>query len=166
MATPSHTSSKVSWNSDTIAAKDRCHDRRAPEMMHREAILSDLVDELPWAESPVWRSVDCGRGWWPLIRALDERLRQLAPGYRVTQVKEKFGSLRYYIAPLPEPRATQDAVATVIRETEQQSRAVCEVCGSSGSTRVRNGWHKTLCDRHNKLFQSGIPGWKLSEPEQ
>jgi len=42
------------------------------------------------------RWISCGKGWYPLIIQLDQKLEDLVPGYEVNQVKEKFGTLRYY----------------------------------------------------------------------
>ncbi|MDR0849348.1 MAG: hypothetical protein LBN10_10010 [Propionibacteriaceae bacterium] len=46
------------------------------------------------------RWLSCDAGWYPLITKLDADLAALAPDYVVHQVKEKFGTLRYY-AELP-----------------------------------------------------------------
>lgn len=46
---------------------------------------------------PGWgRWISTDKGWYALIVRLDEQLAALAPDYEVHQVKEKFGSLRYY----------------------------------------------------------------------
>lgn len=42
-------------------------------------------------------SIQCGPGWYPLLVELDERLAEICPDYVVLQVKEKFGTLRYYL---------------------------------------------------------------------
>ena len=42
------------------------------------------------------RWISCGKGWYPLVVELDQKLEKLVPGYEVNQVKEKFGTLRYY----------------------------------------------------------------------
>ena len=39
--------------------------------------------------------------WYPIIKDTHERIKEIAPGYNVAQIKEKFGGLRYYID-LPE----------------------------------------------------------------
>jgi hypothetical protein len=41
-----------------------------------------------------WISCECG--WYPLLVELDEQLQTLLPNYKLHQVKEKFGGLRYY----------------------------------------------------------------------
>lgn len=42
------------------------------------------------------RWISCDKGWYPLIIELDEKLAEVFPEYEVHQVKEKFGTLRYY----------------------------------------------------------------------
>jgi hypothetical protein len=44
---------------------------------------------------PSWISV--GEGWWPLLIELDQVLQILYPPYSVAQVKEKYGTLRFYL---------------------------------------------------------------------
>ena len=38
---------------------------------------------------------ECDDGWGPLISKLEVKLKILSPGYRPSQVKEKFGGLRF-----------------------------------------------------------------------
>lgn len=42
------------------------------------------------------RWISCGKGWYPILIALDNQLRQISPDYTVHQVKEKYGTLRFY----------------------------------------------------------------------
>lgn len=57
------------------------------------------------------------------------------------QVKEKFGTLRFYV-----DRAT-DAQYNYIEFAEVMSSKTCEECGAPGRT-YPIGWHRTLCDKH------------------
>lgn len=43
------------------------------------------------------RWISCASGWYPLVIELDQKLAEIAPDYTLHQVKEKFGTLRYYI---------------------------------------------------------------------
>ena len=61
----------------------------------------------------------------------------------VVQVKEKFGSLRFYV-----DRAT-DEHYNYIRFAENLSAVTCEECGAPGKMRGR-GWYYTACDEHTK----------------
>jgi hypothetical protein len=58
------------------------------------------------------------------------------------QVKEKFGSLRFYVD------NGDDYVDGVIAMAEGISYRTCEVCGKPGTPR-RGGWIRTLCDEHH-----------------
>ena len=61
----------------------------------------------------------------------------------ITQVKEKFGGLRFYVSD------ATDEVHNYIEFAESMSFRVCEMCGAPGEPRS-DGWTKTLCDRHHR----------------
>lgn len=42
------------------------------------------------------RWISCASGWFPMVIELDRKLAELIPDYELHQVKEKFGTLRYY----------------------------------------------------------------------
>lgn len=71
---------------------------------------------------------------------LDEALRELP---RATQVKEKFGGLRFYVT-----RANTEE-ESYLYFAELMSTHTCEVCGSPGKSQGK-GWIRTLCDGHAK----------------
>ncbi len=86
---------------------------------------------------------DVGPGWRPLVRGLDINLRDLDSDYRIGQIKEKFGGLCYYIA---EFKGDADERDNLVYVAEALSFRICEDCGTSGTTKVINGfWLKTLC---------------------
>lgn len=68
------------------------------------------------------------------------------PLIEAVQVKEKFGTLRFYLGPVP--MEYDDQVYDWIREAEKASARTCEYCGEPGTTRG-GGWIRTLCDRCN-----------------
>lgn len=103
--------------------------------------------ELPWADRPVWMSIDIGPGWWPLVTRLDADLRAIYPEYQVAQVKEKFGELRYYIEGVPQDLYSQ--VYERIRDAERESSRTCEECGEPGEQESVYGWMATLCPIHS-----------------
>jgi hypothetical protein len=111
---------------------------------------------LPWSERPVWASVDCGKGWYDIITALDADLREIYPDYRVVQVKEKFGTLRYYIDGVP--NELFDAIYARIGQAERESSITCETCSGPGELR-NNGWLKTLCDTCQEKWLTGWRPW-------
>ncbi len=86
-------------------------------------------------------------GWYPLITDCDHRLSELDANYVVHQVKEKFGTLRYYCEPSVKTRSAQaDSFRAIIVEAERTSATTCERCGQRGQLCNRKYWLKTLCD--------------------
>lgn len=112
-----------------------------------------LVDDLPWADNPVWRGVDCGEGWEDIIRSLHADLVKLFPDYKVIQVKEKFGGLRYYVD-IPYNDSSMAAYSR-IGYAENESLRTCEVCGEAGTTGTSKNnrfWIRTLCDKDREAL--------------
>lgn len=88
-----------------------------------------------------------GEGWHPLLEEIYARL--LGNAY-VTQVKEKYGGLRFYVD------YTDGATQNFIWNIEEKSYTVCEFCGAPGEPR-KGGWIKTLCDKcHIQREKDGI----------
>lgn len=67
----------------------------APHALPTDADLSPVLGRF---DEPARAGIGCGRGWYPIILRLDAQIAQIAPDYRLQQVKEKFGTLRYYWA--------------------------------------------------------------------
>ncbi len=63
----------------------------------------------------------------------------------VVQVKEKFGTLRFYM-----DHATPEMNA-MISKAEAKSAVTCEQCGETGSLRS-GGWMRTLCDPCDEAY--------------
>lgn len=61
-----------------------------------------------------------------------------------SQVKEKFGGLRFYV------QAATDKHYQYITFAESMSYHTCESCGAPGKT-YTDGWHVTLCDIHAEM---------------
>ena len=62
-----------------------------------------------------------------------------SPHPKASQVKEKFGGLRFYMT------CGTDEIYNLIEEAEALSYKTCEVCGKPGEERP-SGWIHTLCD--------------------
>lgn len=88
---------------------------------------------------------ECGDGWYDLIDALCAALQNAtsngAPQVVATQVKEKFGALRFYTTGHD---ATQEGMVEL---AEMVSARLCEVCGNRGRI-VRAGWIRSRCAEH------------------
>ena len=111
----------------------------------------------PMTETTMCWGFECGNGWYHIIRVLcsniqhhiDWRNRKnelnpnqpIVPQVTVDQVKEKFGTLRFYYT------GGDDYIDGLVSMAESMSSVICEVCGNSGSTLGR-GWLTTLCEKH------------------
>jgi hypothetical protein len=119
-------------------------------------------------QTPMGFGFECGDGWFKL---LDDASRQLEflnnlskehnLGYEVVaaQVKEKFGTLRFYLdfneteeAKKEDGSTWYDIVHSIIRATENRSEVTCEDCGKRGQTKSHGGWYATLCEEHSKAY--------------
>lgn len=61
----------------------------------------------------------------------------------VDQVKEKFGTLRFYYS------GGDDTISGLVNMAESMSAVTCEKCGNVGRRRG-TGWISTLCNEHSK----------------
>jgi len=81
-----------------------------------------------------------GDGWFLLIWDLCEKLELLGFDGQIQQVKEKFGTLIFYVDHASKEQ--HDA----IRTAEKKSEITCEICGDPGEERSDGGWVYTRCD--------------------
>ncbi len=88
----------------------------------------------------VW-GFECGDGWFNLLVWLSKCLDPL--GIVAAQVKEKFGTLRFYVEGVPSEFA--DHVYDLIDKAEAKSAKTCEKCGQPGKLRGI-AWVTTLCE--------------------
>ena len=63
---------------------------------------------------------------------------------KASQVKEKFGGLRFYYDPT-EIEIT-DQIFDLVTRAETESYKICEECGKPGKLRNK-GWYVTLCNK-------------------
>lgn len=94
----------------------------------------------------------CGDGWydiiWKLCEDIEKELEVAEPdvkeNFDVFQVKEKFGTLRFYTD------NSNDKINQLILEAEARTSVTCESCGKTGITKRNNGWIRTLCSECNR----------------
>jgi len=94
---------------------------------------------------------ECGDGWFNILDQLmgniqhhiDWKNRDGEVVHQVTlnQVKEKFGSLRFYYT------GGDDYIDGMVTLAESMSGVTCEECGLPG-TQTQGGWIKTACAAH------------------
>lgn len=99
------------------------------------------------ANGPELFGFECGDGWFTLIDAACQLIQRHVDATdarqpMASQVKEKFGGLRFYC------RRSNDYTGAVVDLVESLSSHVCEVCGALGKTVSLFGWVHTRCDLH------------------
>lgn len=109
--------------------------------------LQDLQFEYPEAFiNPI--GFECGDGWFNIIQPMVAYICRHNKKYKssqihMTQVKEKYGTLRFYTNHETGP------LSRMIKEAEAKSAVTCEQCGEPGKIRGR-GWYYTACDEHTR----------------
>jgi hypothetical protein len=104
---------------------------------------------------------ECGLGWASLIgRLFDDVAAIVRPAggrVEINQIKEKFGSLRFYYTPFvgqDECRRIEAAVDLAAYRSE----VTCEECGRRGSMRDRGHWYSVRCNDHAEPGSRDIGG--------
>jgi hypothetical protein len=85
---------------------------------------------------------EVGPGWYDMLKNLIDELIAAGWDKQICQVKEKFGTLRFYV------NSASDECYKIISKYEKLSSTVCENCGEPGKLR-QGGWLATLCDEHS-----------------
>jgi hypothetical protein len=98
--------------------------------------------------------MECGDGWYDLLNDLLEKLDYISKhsGVQVVadQIKEKFGTLRFYYSTIiktdfnVEP-VVDKIISDVVAAAERQSAYICEKSGKRGVACSKMGWLRTLC---------------------
>jgi hypothetical protein len=102
-------------------------------------------------ETCMYWGFECGDGWYDLIDELcgtiqnyidnNSSATRVIPQLVAEQVKEKFGTLRFYTS------GGDRLIDGMIWFAESMSGRICEVCGSPGKS-SGSGWITTLCKQH------------------
>ena len=112
-----------------------------------------MEDRFPKMFEEKYGGFAVGKGWWPLLETLCDAINshtiwrtkktdaEPIPQVVVEQVKEKFGSLRFYY------RGGDEYINGLTSMAEQMSSHMCEDCGAPGKIHG-GGWLKVLCDKH------------------
>lgn len=95
-------------------------------------------------------------GWAGIVTRLVADLDDVVPGWRVTQVKEKFGGLRFGITLSDVTPERAERAYDLVRAAEEESLRVCDMCGAAGSMYTSPGWARTRCEEHRDLVPREI----------
>ena len=119
-----------------------------------ELIDSAIRKELKTRFAKGWIiCIDCGTGWDEILATLHKEIIKVRPDYKLHQVKEKFGELRFYVADDAHD-AADDFINTLIEHAEAAAATTCQYCGKPGELRNNHGWLYTLCDTCQKDTQT------------
>jgi len=132
-----------------------------------DAFEKKMHERYPKMFSQGYGGFAIGPGWWRMIETLcfninahlnfnQNRRESLQehnpynypipeeiPQVVITQIKEKFGTLRFYYD------GGDEQIDGMIQMAESMSAHLCEECGAPGHTRS-GGWIRTLCDHHEQ----------------
>jgi hypothetical protein len=127
---------------------------------HYEQFVSYMEKTHPKMFSGQYGGFAIGPGWWHVVEMLCKNIQsytdwkakmadqfpekhQPVPQVVVTQIKEKFGGLRFYYD------GGDSHISGLVTMAEEWAASTCEVCSAPG-TRRGGGWIKTLCDTHHQ----------------
>lgn len=90
--------------------------------------------------------IECGKGWEELLKPIFDYINEynldkddnnkIVP----TQIKEKFGGLRFYT------NFETSTLTKLIHQAEEESYNTCEICGSKNDVgHTFKGWLSTIC---------------------
>jgi hypothetical protein len=92
---------------------------------------------------------ECGDGWFNILDQLmgniqhhidwKNRTEEVVAQVTLDQVKEKFGTLRFYYS------GGDDYISGLVSMAESMSAITCESCGNPGKQKG-GGWIKTICE--------------------
>ncbi len=103
----------------------------------------------PMTETCMCWGFDCGDGWYNILNQLmgniqhhidwKNRNGEVVPQVTLDQVKEKFGTLRFYYT------GGDEYIHGMVAMAEAMSGVTCEGCGNVGE-RKGGGWIHTYCE--------------------
>lgn len=96
---------------------------------------------------------ECRDGWYELLYNLCDEINEIylnyeiEPNITVNQVKEKFGTLKfYYSIPSDTDINLVNEIDEVVDRYSRKSEVTCEVCGQQGKLRQDTVRWEVLCD--------------------
>ena len=108
-----------------------------------------LNRDKPMTETAMCWGFDCGNGWFQILNQRmgniqnhidwQNRNGEVVPQVTVDQVKEKFGTLRFYYT------GGDDVIDGMVSMAESMSGVTCETCGNPSTVQNNNGWMRSIC---------------------
>jgi hypothetical protein len=112
-------------------------------------------------ENLMFFGFECGDGWFDLIDQLCKHIQSYIDNNphlnivqpQAIQVKEKYGTLRFYAG------GGNEFIRGMISQTEWLSGITCEICGSHERIQKTQGYIRTLCGIHYKQYMGEVMGY-------
>ena len=76
---------------------------------------------------------------------IDLEKQKIIPQLEAVQVKEKYGTLRFYLHQYPSNEVASAKVREVISFAESMSACTCELCGRPGTLNTGSSWLSVRC---------------------
>ena len=96
---------------------------------------------------------EVGPGWFRLVSKLFDDLatvvRPTGERLQIRQIKEKFGTLRFYWQGTFDDQ-TSERICEAVELAEFRSEVTCETCGRRGRLMNTRGWMATSCEMHSR----------------
>ena len=116
---------------------------------------------------PIYFGFECGDGWFHLLDTLMNRIKthcsynKVEP-IKIKQVKEKFGTLRFYY------QGGDDIIFGMVRMAESMSAKICEDCGTMDGVGItERRWVHVCChDCYSKNERLSDLKWIPSKTER
>jgi len=153
---------KIKAKLDIICAAWNSHDKYVAyeELIIKLDPLLDFIKKNPCYDKIIHdnpklfslvKGISCGPGWSFLIAKLSHKLEALIIKHQseegfapyATDVKEKYGTLRFYMS------TETEGMSKLIEDAEKDSAFICEICGKTGKTKEINGWFSCRCADHS-----------------
>ena len=143
-------SSTRNWSSKSEVIVMTTNDGKYEGLLARHR---DWLEETGEMRSFQMFGFEVGPGWYQLMSKLFDDLatvvRPTGERLLIRQIKEKFGTLRFYWSgPFDDP--TSERISEAIELAEFRSEVTCETCGRRGRLMNAQGWLATNCDAHAK----------------
>jgi len=120
-----------------------------------DAFEKEMQEKFPKMFTEPCGGFCCGEGWWPILKSLCGQIQHQidwkakqghhVPQVVVTQIKEKFGGLRFYYD------GGNEYIDGLVSMAESWADHTCETCGKP-ATKKTTGYIKTVCDKHYEEF--------------
>lgn len=103
-------------------------------------LITHIINRIPdgWG-----KTIDCGPGWANIVIDCHNELLAIDPEYTPYQIKQKFGSLRFYFGTL-QAGDKQQKMWDIVKKYELRSMETCELTGDPGVLMQKNRTFRTL----------------------